>query len=363
MLLLASGLVAAIVFGRSPEHQRSAASTKLHTHEPTSPSVAKHSTPSSSSSTTTTTLARPSSSTTTTVRHPPPAPYSAAGSYVVASSTLEVTDSAGVPGGPRLLPTTIWYPTRATVAARGRPYPLIVFSQGYDMAVSAYSSLLSGWASAGFVVAAPTYPHTSPGQSDGLDENDIVNHPADLRAVIASVLGDSVTPGSPLAGLVNKSEIGLAGQSDGADVSLAVADNTCCRDALVKAVAVLSGAELASFGGQYYGDDPGVSLLAVQGSADTVNAPVCSAELYDAAPAPRYYLDLVGAGHLSPYIGGSPYERIAAQVTTDFFDATLAKQPAAAGAMIRAAAVPGAVLRMGAASAPPEPGQCPGAPA
>ena len=46
--------------------------------------------------------------------------------------------------------------------------------------------------------------------------------------------------------------MGIAGQSDGGDVSLATADNTCCYDPAIKAVAVFSGAELSSFGGTYF---------------------------------------------------------------------------------------------------------------
>jgi len=54
-----------------------------------------------------------------------------------------------------------------------------------------------------------------------------------------------------LSGLIDPTEIGVVGHSDGADVSLAVATNTCCRDPRVEAAAILSGAELASFGGSY----------------------------------------------------------------------------------------------------------------
>ena len=92
--------------------------------------------------------------------------------------------------GDRSLPTAVFYPVRGIAAAGGpdaqpdrthAPYPLLVFSQGYDLSVQAYSTLLTDWASAGFVVAAPTYPHTDPSDQRALDENDITNHPADLR--------------------------------------------------------------------------------------------------------------------------------------------------------------------------------------
>ena len=81
---------------------------------------------------------------------------------------------------------------------------------------------------------------------------DILNHPPELRSVIADLTNGRQRTGTALSGLANKSEVGIAGQSDGGDVSLATADNTCCYDSTVKAVAVLSGAELSSFGGTYF---------------------------------------------------------------------------------------------------------------
>ncbi len=130
----------------------------------------------------------------------------------------------------------------------------------------------------------PSYPYTSPPAP--LDEADILNHPAELRSLIAALTVGLHSTGAPLHGLANKGEVGVAGQSDGGDVSLATAYNTCCYDPAVKAVAVLSGAELPSFGGTYFAG-PQVPLLVVQGTADTVNPPGCSAQLYDEAKAPK----------------------------------------------------------------------------
>ena len=126
-----------------------------------------------------------------------------------------------------------------------------------------------------------------------------MNHPAELRSVIADLTDGRQRSGTALSGLANKNEVGIAGQSDGGDVSLATADNTCCYDSTVKAVAVLSGAELSSFGGTYFVGLE-VPLLVAQGTADTVNLPGCSAQLYDEAKGPKWYVDLLGTGHLVP---------------------------------------------------------------
>jgi len=279
------------------------------------------------------------------------------------STTIAVPD-ATTPAS--TIPVTIWFPAEqgspGTVPDPVHaPYPMIAFSQGFELTVAQYSSLLSAWASAGFVVAAPTYPHTDPTNPTDLDEGDIVNHPADLRLAISSLLADSSHPGSILSGLINGTEIGLAGQSDGGDVSLATGDNTCCRYPGVKALAILSGAELTSFGGEYF-TPTSPPLLVVQGDDDTVNAPACSAQIYDGAPLPKYYLDLLGAGHTTPYIEPSQYESVVVKVTTDFFAAELYGQGVAAAAMTGAANVANVSTLTVGGAAPATTGTCLGAP-
>jgi dienelactone hydrolase len=294
-------------------------------------------------------------------------PVSADGTFSVATTSLQLVEPASVPGGAsRSLPTAVWFPGTETNAApepdrTHAPYPLLVFSQGYDSSVQAYQTLLEHWASAGFVVAAPTYPHTDPSDPAGLDEADIVNHPTDLRFVISTLLQMAADAGTELSGLINPNEVGLIGHSDGGDVSLAVAESSCCQDPRVKAAAVLSGAELASFGGSYVTASP-VPLIVVQGDADTINPPACSAQAYDDARPPKYYLDLLGAGHGPPYLDPGTDQEVVAQVVTDFFDAELAGQPAATAAMMSAGDLAGVAEITDAPLAPSVPGSCPGAP-
>jgi len=291
------------------------------------------------------------------------------GSYTVATANIVVVEPArkGSASG-RLLPTVVWYPAVRAGAhvvpdRANAPYPLLVFSTGYDIAVRVYQNLLSDWASAGFVVAAPTYPHNDPSDPGEVDENDIVNHPADLRFVITALLESAGRQTSVLSGLVDPNEVGVVGHSDGAEVSLAVADNSCCRDRRVKAAAVLSGAELASFGGSYFAG-PSVPLLVVQGSADTVNSPECSTQIYDAASSPKYYLDLLGAGHETPYAGPQvvpAQARAVARVTTDFSEAELAGERGGTAAMTTDGSVGRTARLTSDVSVPPALGKCPGA--
>ncbi len=268
--------------------------------------------------------------------------------------------------GGQVLPTDVRYPVDAAGApdTAGGPYPLVVFSQGYDIAPEAYAAILQAWAADGFVVADPAYPHTSPGAPGGLYEGDIINHPAELRGVIADLVAEGSTAGNPLDGIINASEIAIAGHSDGGDVTLAVADNSAWQDPAVKAAIIFSGAERTSFGGTYFPPGgPDVPLLVTQGTADTINAPPCSVQIYDQAPQPKYYLSLLGAEHMPPYLDPGQDRQIVIAVSTAFLNDTLKGEHSEVAAMMASGSVPGVSTITSAATVPsPVAGGCQGAP-
>lgn len=324
-----------------------------------------------------TTTTAPGTTTTQTVsRKPVPRPPFRVGS--VSLSLSEPTSAAiattRTPTGTsvRVLPTVVRYP--ATGRPNGRvnpgapparaagPFPLLVFSQGYDMPAAAYSWLMNVWTSAGYVVAAPTYPRTDPTSPGGPDEADIVNHPADLRAVIASLRKSRVPGAQALTGLIEPSKVAVIGQSDGGDVSLAVAAGSCCRDTAVRAAVILSGAELEAFGGAYYSAGS-VPLLVVQGSADTINPPGCSIELYDQAPRPKYYLELIGAEHLPPYTVPGKDRSLVATAVLDFLGRYLRGRASGIQKLARVGHAPPVASLITGASGPGTETYCPGAPA
>jgi len=83
-------------------------------------------------------------------------------------------------------------------------------------------------------------------------------------------------------------------------------------------------------------------MLFVQGSADPVNPPWASLQLYRADGAGRrYYLDLPGANHMVPYVGSSPVEQLVARVTLAFFDRYVLGRAPSLAVMRRDAAVRG----------------------
>jgi hypothetical protein len=199
-----------------------------------------------------------------------------------------------------------------------------------------YSDLLDSWTRAGYVVAVVDFPRTDCLVGAAADEADLVNQPGDMSYVLGRLLALSARPGGTFSGLLNPRQVAAAGQSDGGDTVAALAASTCCTDRRLTAVAVLSGAEWPPMPGRYSftGAPP---MLFTQGTADTVNPPWTSVQLYRADRAQaRYYLDLSGADHTTPYWGSNPMERLVSRVTLDFFDQYVLGQTAARAAMWRA---------------------------
>jgi fermentation-respiration switch protein FrsA (DUF1100 family) len=173
------------------------------------------------------------------------------------------------------------------------------------------------------------------------------------------MLGRTRRPGDLLYGLVDPRRVAVAGQSDGGDVSLAVADNTCCQDPAVTAAIILSGAELPAFGGRYYDGGRHVPLLVVQGDADTINVPGCSATLYDGARPPKFYLELYGAAHLPPYVDAGPARAAVSATVRDFLAAYVRGRGSAREAMARDGTVAGVSRLTSAPTAPVAQTACP----
>jgi dienelactone hydrolase len=246
-------------------------------------------------------------------------------------SNRTVTSAEGA-SEPRTLETYVRYPalgpTRATdvvgaaPATADGPFPLVVFGHGFGKTPETYKLLLQSWARAGFVVVAPVFPLENADAPGGPNESDLVNQPGDLRFLISRILAESASGSGSLAGLVNSSEVAVTGQSDGGDTALAVGYGRANRDARVKAVVVLSGAEGPFREGIDFppGSPP---LLATQGTADPINKPSETSELFGAARQPKYLLSLEGAGHLPPYTYEQPQLEIVERVTITFLYAYL----------------------------------------
>lgn len=283
--------------------------------------------------------------TTTTAAVSPAAPTPRA-PFAVGVTVLRLVDrSRRIAGAPRTLVTVVRYPALgpasrvdvrgASPATSAGPFPLVVFAHGYRLAPYTYTELLRAWARAGYVVAAPYFPLTHE-DAKVVDRSDLINQPQDLRFLIAQLL--AVRSG-PLRGLADGTRIALGGHSDGVDSALAVTYSQR-RDPRIRAALGFSGAEIAAFTG-FSSPPRGIPLLAVQGTADSVNGPSGTYSYFEAAPRPKYLLRLLGAEHTSPYQDAAPYLGIVERVSTAFLDLYVKGVRAAARRIVRSAAVPG----------------------
>src|SRR5690349_9404153 len=101
----------------------------------------------------------------------PPLPGRAAPAtrFAVGARTLALSR-----GPDRPLPTTLWYPAGGAFGGPARPgappasgrFPLVILSHGLGGSPEFYAPIGTRWAAAGFVVAAPAYPHTKNGAGD-----------------------------------------------------------------------------------------------------------------------------------------------------------------------------------------------------
>lgn len=253
--------------------------------------------------------------------------------YVTTARTVDVNGQTV----PRSLPVQILYPS----TAGGRPvtppasgYPLVVFAPGYLQCATAYDPLLRSWAAAGYVVAGIKFPVTNcTMNATAADENDIINQPGDMAFVITQLLAASAAPKGPLKGLIDPDQVAVAGHSDGADTAAALVAASCYANARVQAAVILAGAEMACTGGSYF-SAPTPPMLFAQGTQDTTNNPATSLKLYGAdTTGVRYYLQLDGAGHYTPFQGQTPPEPTVARVTLDFLNRYLLGDTAAAAAL------------------------------
>ena len=267
---------------------------------------------------------------------PPPA------AFAVGIRTLTFVDSSRTvrfPGhapSPRTLVTVIRYPAAGPVsgvdvpgAAPDRaagPFPLVIFGHGFAVTPGPYAALLQAWARAGYVVAAPIFPLGNANAPGGPNESDIVNQPRDMSFVISRMLGLSAGHSGLFAGLLNSHEIAVSGQSDGGETALAVAYDRLFVDRRVRAAVILSGAEIPGVGGYVF--HPGMPpLLAVQGTADTLNPPGLTAAFFAIASRPKFLLTLPGAPHLAPYTWLEPQLTVVEDVTIGFLDHYLKHGP------------------------------------
>ncbi|WP_406105642.1 alpha/beta hydrolase family protein [Micromonospora globbae] len=221
--------------------------------------------------------------------------------------------------GNRPLPVTIWYPAagpagggpeREATAADGA-FPVVMFSHGLDAEPDDYAILLTRWAAAGFVVAAPTFPHTSRG-ADG-NVLDVLNQPADVSYALTRVLALNDRAGDPLRGRLATDRVAAAGHSAGGVTTIGLF--TAGRDERLDAGVVLAGTALG-VGTAFAGT--AAPQLFVHGELDEVVDYAAGRAAYDAVPWPKAMLSLTRGDHGRALLTDGDALRVVSDTTVEF---------------------------------------------
>jgi predicted esterase len=207
----------------------------------------------------------------------------------------------------RSLPTSVWAPVGTG------PYPLVVFVHGYDKGPLDYARFCTVLASSGYVVAAPSFPLEDPARGFPLDRSELAAEAADVSFVITAV--DAAGP----AYRVDPAEVAVAGHSDGADVAVLVGYGRGTLDRRVSAVVADAPDPMTG-----PVDPSTVPLLLVQGTRDSVVPYAASQSVFATLDAPVLYVSLIGADHLPPIAGGTPWTPVLDTAVAGFLDGTIA---------------------------------------
>ena len=226
--------------------------------------------------------------------------------------------------GDRRLPVTVWYPSAPGGGVARGPFPVVLFSHGLGGSPTDYRPLLTRWAAAGFVAAAPSYPHTSRGAPDP-QILDVINQPADASHVLTRLLALNSQQGDPFRGRLDPERIGAAGHSAGGITTIGLF--TTGRDERFDAGIVLAGSALGvgtAFSGQ------AAPQLFVHGELDEVVSYRAGRAAYDQVPWPKAMLSLPAGDHgRSLLSGGEPALGVVAGTTVEFLRWSLYGDPAA----------------------------------
>lgn len=235
----------------------------------------------------------------------------ARGPYGVGVRTLEMVDTSRptepnreFEGSPqREMTVDVWYPTAAgsvdgserPLEAAEAPYPLIIFVHGYSSIRNQSASYLQHLASHGYVVASPGFPQTRLDTPGGPRLYAVLDQPADVSFVIDELLAMNDEPSSLLSDAIDGEWIGVTGHSGGGLTTMITAYGER-RDDRVDAIVPISpvGCTLPAD----IADRVTVPAMVIGGSVDRLVGPVSIYDAYEAASAPKYFVDVIGGDHV-----------------------------------------------------------------
>ncbi|MEV4498879.1 alpha/beta hydrolase [Micromonospora arborensis] len=248
------------------------------------------------------------------------------GSYAVGVRTLTLD-----PRSSRPLPVTIWFPAAANGVADGR-FPVVVYSHGLYSRPDLHAGLTTRWAAAGFVVAAPAFPHTRQGAAH-FSRDDVRNQPADGWRLIRHLGRLDRNRADPLAGHLDLSSIAAAGHSAGGYTTSGMfSEGHAAR--LRSGIVIAGGGLPGSFAG------PPAPVLFVHGTSDAVVPVTVGRAAYRRAPGPAAFLSMLGQDHGAYLTPGNPGFAPVLATTTDFLRWTLYGDQAAGARLAADARTP-----------------------
>ncbi len=230
--------------------------------------------------------------------------WSGPGPFPVGVRTRTFTKTSVTTGQPRVLTTTVWYPTtrgsgtpeqfglRDAKVRRGH-FPLIIYSHGNCGLPTEASYLTMALASWGFVVAAPPHPGNTRGEpciENFIDSG--ANRVPDVRFTIDGMLAETASTGSPFARRIRPAGIGITGASFGGFTTLWAAQR---EPRFTAAMAAVPG------GANVIDPSPITIPLMVQGAENDQIVPFVpeSENAFAKGSGPRYLVKLLSTSHAS----------------------------------------------------------------
>lgn len=235
--------------------------------------------------------------------------FSKPGQFPVGVTTLPLQKLEIPGGGPRLLPTMVWYPavrgtgTKETLGLRDAKvrrgkYPLMIYSHGTCGRPTESTYLANAMASRGFIVAAMPHPgQTGDDFPDCLFTDALIqairNRVPDVSFTIDSMLAENDDPSSRFRKRLKPDTLIMSGGSFGGFTTLLAEQ----QEPRVKTALVLVPGGTAALAPETIS----LPTMVIGSERDTVVTYAESEKAYAHLSGPKYLVELLGGNHLSAF--------------------------------------------------------------